>query len=166
MKFILIFVFIIFSTIANAYNLSNFGKENIKKNESCQLTAYWDSNGWSIGYGHHSKEVKKGQKISQSKANYYFNKDIEWVNISINRLINELPVKHNFSQSFIDGLGDLIYNCGEYGVKSSEFYKRLQKCRKNNRKDLEFSIVAVKNCRISSKGHIERRYNTYKMMLK
>lgn len=149
-----------------AYGISNVGKESIKKYETCQLTAYWDSDGYSIGYGHHSKEVKKGQKISQSKANYYFNKDIEQVNISINRLINELPVKHKFSQSFIDGLGDLIYNCGEYGVKSSEFYKRLMRCRKNNRKDLEFSIAAVKNCRISSKGHIERRYNTYKMMLK
>jgi len=161
--FTIILLFI--SVIANAYSLSAKGKTNIRNNESCRLTAYWDSNGWSIGYGHHGSDVKKGQKISQARANQLFNQDVAWVNESINRLIGELPVKHQFSQNFIDGLGDLIYNCGENGVRQSTFFQRLKNCRKNNKQDMAFTIAAVKSCRVSLPGHIERRKITYKLML-
>ena len=75
-------------------------------------------------------------------------------------------------QDFIDGLGSLIYNCGERGVTLTKFYDRLQKCRydKNgagniNTNDLRYAIAAVKTDRISAKGHIERRYNEHLMML-
>lgn len=148
-----------------AYSISSKGKNSIKKYETCQLTAYWDSNGYSIGYGHHGKDVYKGMKISKLRANNLFEQDIIKVNKSINRLINNLPVKHRFSQNFIDGLGDLIFNCGESGIKNSEFYNRLIKCRKNNKQDLQFAIAAVKKLRISFSGHKIRRYNTHKIML-
>lgn len=147
------------------YQISNYGKEYIKSYEKCVLTAYWDSNGYSIGYGHHGSDVKKNMVITKSKANAFFNEDIKWVNSAINRLIDNLPVKHNFSQGFIDGLGDLIYNCGEQGVIDSEFYNRLKRCRKNNQNDLNFTIAAVKTMKIKFKGNIRRRYTTHKMML-
>lgn len=161
-------LFILFSIIAihcSAYSISNAGKESIKRYETCKLTAYWDSNGYSIGYGHHGSDVYKGMKISKSTANKLFNKDIESVNAGINRLLSALPVKHNFSQNFIDGLGDLIYNCGENGVKQSEFYHRLMRCRKNNQNDFNYTIAAVKTLRVSCPGHKTRRYNTHKLML-
>lgn len=150
-------------------SLSKIGKEHIKDHEKCVLTAYWDSNGYSIGYGHHSSDVKKDMKISKSQANDYFNKDIKTVEESAKRIIKSLPYNYTFSQGFFDGLCDLIYNCGEGGVRSSVFYKRLQNCRVNkgimNESDYNFTIAAVKTCRISCEGHKTRRYKTYKMML-
>ena len=42
-----------------AYTISGKGKRFIKNKETCVLTAYWDSNGYSIGWGHHGSDVKK-----------------------------------------------------------------------------------------------------------
>ena len=38
---------------------------------------WWNTkgNGYSIGWGHHSKDVYKGMKISQIQANKYFDED-------------------------------------------------------------------------------------------
>ena len=54
------------TNICANYKMSKSGRESIKKYENCSLVAYWDSNGYSIGYGHHSKNVKRGMKISKS----------------------------------------------------------------------------------------------------
>lgn len=167
-KCIITIIISLFVSCANcqAYKMSNAGKEHIKRHESCQLVAYWDSNGYSIGYGHHTKDVKKGMKISKAKAEHFFKKDIKDVEDSANRMIESLPYKYKFSQSFFDGLCDLIYNCGTSGVYNSEFYNRLKRCRPNKhmQKDLEYTLASIKNMRITCKGHIERRKNTYNMM--
>ena len=168
-KIVLTFVFCLISTFSFAYTISHSGKQFIKNQEKCVLTAYWDSDGYSIGWGHHGKDVKKGMKISRIQANIYFNKDIKEVDKAANRIIKSLPYKYNFSQNFFDGLCSLVYNAGEGGVKKSDFYKRLKNCRVRNNKinnnDLNFSIAGVKTSRISCKGHISRRYNEYKLML-
>jgi len=152
-----------------AYNISTSGKQFIKDQETCVLTAYWDSNGYSIGWGHHGSDVKKNMKISKAQANKYFNKDIKEIEAAANRLINNLPYKYKFSQGFFDGLCSLVYNTGEGGVQKSEFYQRLKRCRvkngKMNQNDLNYSIAGVKTSRISCKGHISRRYDEHKLML-
>ena len=164
---ILIFSFIPFFSFS--YTISNKGKQFIKDQEKCALTAYWDSNAYSIGWGHHGSDVTKGMKISKSQADKYFDKDIKEIEVAANRIINSLPYKYKFSQNFFDGLCSLVYNAGESGTKKSEFYKRLIKCRvKNgqmNKQDLAYSISGVKISRISCKGHISRRYNEHKLML-
>ena len=169
MRKIIFFILMIISISSFGYTISNNGKNFIKKHETCKLTAYWDSNGYSIGWGHHTKEVYKGMKISQIQANNYFDKDIKEVEKAANRIINSLPYKYQFSQKFFDGLCSLVYNCGEGGVQRSEFYKRLKKCRVKNgnihKNDLEYSIAGVKISRISCKGHISRRYDEHKLML-
>ena len=151
------------------YSISNNGKEFIKNQETCILTAYWDSNGYSIGYGHHGSDVKKNMRISKAQANKYFNKDIKEVEAAANRIIKSLPYKYNFSQGFFDGLVSLVYNCGEGGVMKSDFYKRLKCCRVKkgqiNKNDLQFTVAAVKTCRISTPGHKSRRYDEHKLML-
>jgi len=166
----LIFTLLFLSTI-NIFGrtISNSGKQFIKDQEKCVLTAYWDGNGYSIGWGHHGSDVKKNMKITKAQANKYFNKDIKSIETAANRLIDNLPYKYIFSQKFFDGLCSLVYNCGEGGVQRSEFYKRLKKCRvkngKINKNDLNFSIAGVKTSRISCKGHVLRRYDEHKLML-
>ena len=151
------------------YSISNNGKQFIKDQETCVLTAYWDSNGYSIGWGHHGKDVKKNMRISKAQAHKYFNKDIKLIEAAANRIIKSLPYKYKFSQNFFDGLCSLVYNAGEGGVMKSEFYKRLKNCRVKrgqiNSNDLNFSIAGVKTSRISCKGHISRRYDEHKLML-
>lgn len=151
------------------YSISNNGKKFIKEQETCVLTAYWDSNGYSIGWGHHGSDVTRGMRISKAKANQFFNEDIKEIEKAANRLIKALPYSHNFSQNFFDGLCSLVYNCGEGGVQKSEFYQRLKRCRVKNRKinqnDLNYSIAGVKTSRISAPGHKSRRYDEHKLML-
>jgi len=169
MKDILTIVFCLLVSNLHAYTISNNGKQFIKEQEKCMLTAYWDSNGYSIGWGHHGSDVKKNMKISKSEAERLFNKDIKMIEAAANRLINKLPYKYRFSQGFFDGLCSLIYNAGEGGVQRSEFYNRLKRCRvkngKMNQNDFNFSIAGVKTSRISCKGHISRRYDEHKLML-
>lgn len=147
--------------------MSNAGKELIKQHEKCSLVAYWDSDGYSIGYGHHKKNVYKGMKITQAQANRYFNEDIKEVEDMANFLLKNYKCK--FSQGFFDGLCDLIYNCGIGNVKKSDFYKRLGRCRikngKINENDFNFTVAAVKTMCITAKGHIARRHTTHKLML-
>lgn len=156
------------------YKLSKTGKDFIKSKETCVLTAYNDPDPKrrSVGWGHQIQPGENLEHISQKKADELFEKDIEWVNDAINRLIKQHDRRFIYSQGFIDGLGSLIYNCGERGVTLTEFWNRWSRCRydKNtpgfiNQNDLNFTIAAVKTSRISAKGHIERRYDEHKLML-
>jgi GH24 family phage-related lysozyme (muramidase) len=158
----------------NKYKLSKVGKDFIKSKETCVLTAYNDPDPQrrSVGWGHQIQPGENLEHISQKKADELFEKDIEWVNDAINRLIKQHDRRFIYSQGFIDGLGSLIYNCGERGVTLTEFWNRWSRCRydKNtpgfiNQNDLNFTIAAVKTSRISAKGHIERRYDEHKLML-
>lgn len=169
MRNIILSIFTILTLNTFAYSISNNGKQFIKNQEKCVLTSYWDSNGYSIGWGHHGKDVKKNMRISKAQANKYFNEDIKNIEAAANRIIKSLPYKYKFSQNFFDGLCSLVYNTGEGGVMKSEFYKRLKSCRvkngKINKNDLNFTIAGVKTSRISCKGHISRRYDEHKLML-
>ena len=156
------------------YQLSKAGKDFIKSKEICVLKAYNDPDPKrrSVGWGHQIQPGEKLETITQKKADELFEKDIEWVNDAINRLISKNDNRFVYSQGFIDGLGSLIYNCGERGVTLTEFWNRWQKCRydKNspgfiNQNDLHYTIAAVKNSRISAPGHIQRRYDEHVMML-
>lgn len=167
-KIFFIFISILFSVNAFSYSMSFKGMSFTKKYEKCKLTRYWDGNGYTIGWGHHLLKGENFKNISQSKADELFRKDIVKTNKSINRLLKKFEGKVKFSQGFINGIGDLIYNCGEGGVANSVFYKRLLRCRisngKFNKNDIEFALAAVKKCKVSAPGHIDRRLQTYKMM--
>ena len=158
----------------NKYRLSKVGKDFIKSKENCLLDAYNDpdSKRRSVGWGHQIQPGESLEHITQKKADELFENDIEWVNDAINRLLSQTNKRFIYTQGFIDGLGDLIYNCGERGVTLTVFWDRLQKCRydKNepgfiNKNDLNFTIAGVKTSRISAKGHVPRRYDAHKMML-
>ena len=158
----------------STYSLSKEGKDFIKAHETCVLKAYNDPDPKrrSVGWGHQIQPGENLEHITQAKADELFENDIEWVNDAINRLIAQNDNRFIYSQGFIDGLGSLIYNCGERGVTLTKFYERWQKCRydKNsenyiNMNDFKFAIAAVKTSRISAPGHVKRRYNEHKLML-
>lgn len=156
------------------YALSKKGKDFIKSHETCVLNAYNDPDPQrrSVGWGHQIRPGENLEHITKDKADKLFEKDIEWVNDAINRLINQNDKRFIYTQGFIDGLGSLIYNCGERGVTLTEFYNRWQKCRYDksqdsfiNHNDWLYTIAAVKTSRISAPGHKIRRFNEHKLML-
>ena len=156
------------------YSISEIGKEHIKEYESLRLEPYWIGKNPrpSIGYGHQILDNENFTKITKAEAEAIFEKDIEKTNASINRLLKNINKKFKFSQGFIDGLGSLIYNCGEYGVSQTEFYQRLNNCRYDdsvesniNQSDYNYTIAAVKNTKVTYAGHKPRRQAEYQMMI-
>lgn len=167
-KFLLMILCLFIASVSYGYSISSNGKQFIKKYEKCVLHRYYDGGGYSIGWGHHFLKGENYKTISMWKANQLFSKDVTKTNASINRLLKPFEGKVKFKQGFIDGLGDLIYNCGEGGVKRSTFYSRLLRSRikngKMNTNDFNYSLAAVKNLRVTQKGHIKRRQECYNMM--
>lgn len=152
--------------------ISSAGIELIKQYEQCKLKAYRIKGEKynTIGWGHVIRPGDKTpNKISQAHADKLLEQDLQWVNEAACRLISKLNKDVVMSQGFFDGLCSMIYNCGERGVETSLFYKRLQNSRfhgnKINSDDLRYSIAAVKQSRISQPGHVPRRYDEHKMML-
>lgn len=86
-------------------NLSEKGKDLIKKYEGCRLTAYkCPSDVWTIGWGH-TAGVYEGQKITQTEADGLFDEDM---------VKYEKPVKkYNLNQNQYDALVSFCYNCGQ-----------------------------------------------------
>jgi GH24 family phage-related lysozyme (muramidase) len=157
-------ILVFFTLNGYAQQVSVKGHEFIKEHEGLILTV--DARN-QIGYGHLNKKGESYKRITKAKAEQLFVQDITEVNNAISRLLKELP-KVKYTQGFIDGLGSLIYNCGEYGVASSEFYRRLSNCRVSNGtfniQDFEFTLAAVKSLRCPTKGHKLRRNREYKLM--
>jgi GH24 family phage-related lysozyme (muramidase) len=155
------------------YSISDSGKQFIKDHEKLRLNAYDDPSPTkqSIGWGHQIKKGENYKEITEQKANEIFEDDIELVNASINRLLKKTNPDFKYTQNFIDGLGSLIFNCGEYGVSTTDFYKRLLKCRVDNSEDninesdLHFTLAAVKTSKVFCEGHKKRRMNEYNLMI-
>lgn len=96
---------------------SRKGLQFIKEFEGLQLGSYKCPAGvWTIGYGH-TKGVKQGQVIDQSKADDYLVEDIA----PAERDLNKLGV--NFRQEQFDALVSWIFNLGAGNFNSSTMKK-------------------------------------------
>ena len=155
------------------YRISEKGKQFIKSHEDLRLTAYNDPSPekQSIGWGHQIQPGENLTTITSDYADKLFDKDIQKVEAAANRLLSKTNKQFKYTQGFIDGLCSLVYNCGEYGVTQTTFYKRLLQCRIDNSEDnineadFNYTLSAVKISRISCEGHKIRRANEYKIMI-
>lgn len=84
----------------------------IKGQEGYALVPYWDSKGWSVGYGHFLGGVKtlKPSNISKSQVDLYFLNDIANVEAAINKFC--LSNKITLTQNQFDALVDFGFNAG------------------------------------------------------
>lgn len=100
--------------------ISQDGINLIKFYEGCRLKAYLDSvNVPTIGYGH-TKGVKLGMVITETKAEELLRQDLEYFE---NRVLD--LVKVNLLQNQFDALVSLTYNIGEGNLKKSTLLKKL-----------------------------------------
>ena len=154
------------------YKISKRGYEFIKSHEKCKLAAYHipGEKHNTIGWGHYLQKPseKNIKKISQKRADELFVQDIAWVDKAVTNMLNEVNASYKWPQGIVDGLGSLVYNCGERGVRTTEFYRRLQNCRFHNGEinasDIAYTLVVVKKTRCTKPGHYKRRLGEYKMM--
>lgn len=155
------------------YKMSVRGHEFIKSFEKCELTAYHikGEKHNTIGWGHYLQKPseKNVKKISQARADELFREDIAWVDRAVTSMLNDVNPEYIWPQGIVDGLGSLVFNCGERGVRTTEFYRRLQNCRfengQINKSDIDYTLASVKTTRCTKRGHYKRRAAEYKMML-
>lgn len=99
---------------------STNGIELIKRFESCSLSAYQcPAKIWTIGVGH-TKNVKQGDKISQSQADQFLHDDLSSSENAVNAYCT-----HALTQNQFDALVSFVFNVGAGNFKSSTLLKRL-----------------------------------------
>ena len=92
----------------------------IKKFEGVRLTAYQDSVGvWTIGFGH-TKDVKKGDRITQYQAEQFLREDLKKFEAVADKC------KRITTQGRYDAILDFIYNCGPANFESSTLKKYIE----------------------------------------
>ena len=89
-------------------HISERGLELIKSFEGCSLTAFWDVNGYAIGFGHHGN-VEAGDTITQEQADELLKDDLAG-NYELS--VNKYDGDYNFNQNEFDALVSFCYNCG------------------------------------------------------
>jgi len=99
---------------------SNSAIELIKKFEGCRLTSYADSVGvMTIGYGH-IDGVKKGQRISQQKADQFLAQDVEIAANEVSRLVTA-----EINQNQFDALVSFTFNLGAKNLAESTLLRNV-----------------------------------------
>ncbi len=92
-------------------NTSNQGISLIKQLEGFSSTAYWDVDGYSIGYGHHG--ARAGQTISQAEAERLLQTDLSAFEHAVR------SVNPRLSQNQFDAAVSLCYNIGATRFRKS-----------------------------------------------
>lgn len=99
----------------------------IKDHEGLRLKAYKDAVGvWTIGYGHTSDdyfEVKKGQVITDAKANDLLRHDVEEAEAGIDQMLTKPLPNGNMYGAVVS----LVFNIGLGNFKKSTLLKKLNK---------------------------------------
>ena len=93
--------------IGEKMQISEEGKNLIKKFEGCELEAYKCAAGvWTIGYGH-IKTAVEGMKIDQATANELFDEEMGEYETYVNTAVT-VPL----SQNQFDALVSWVFNLG------------------------------------------------------
>ena len=96
----------------------------LKKFEQLRLTAYQDAKGvWTIGYGH-TGGVRKGDRISEVRAEELLRADMQTAEKYV-KTLSRVDTQGKF-----DALVDFAYNCGVGALKASTLLQYIQSGRK------------------------------------
>jgi GH24 family phage-related lysozyme (muramidase) len=97
--------------------LSQSGLDAIKRSEGFSATPYWDSKGYSIGYGHlltpEEYAKYKDRSITKEEAEQLLLKDTEKTQNAVNQ-----SIKVPLTQDMFDALVSFGYNLGPGAIKN------------------------------------------------
>lgn len=91
--------------------INQAGLDLIKSFEKCKLTAYKavsTEKYYTIGWGHYGADVKKGQKITQAKADSLLVADLA----KFEARVDKYQLKYNFTSNQYSALVSFAYNVG------------------------------------------------------
>lgn len=100
--------------------ISPEGRAFIESQEGLSLTAYFDVDGYSIGYGHHGAGVVAGMTITQAQADAFLAADLVWVQTAVCHLVTVALTDNQYA-----ALCDFTYNEGAGALQSSTTLIRL-----------------------------------------
>ncbi len=103
------------------------GIKLIQHFESCRLESYQDSKGiWTIGWGNTQYEnglsVKKGEVITQQRADELFKTIVSRFDSGVTKRI-----RSTVTQNMFDALVSFTYNCGFRNLDESTLLKKVNK---------------------------------------
>lgn len=108
------------------FNINDTTIKGICTFEGCKLQAYkCPSDIWTIGYGH-TKDVKKGQRITKEQAIKYLEEDIKPIVFQLNKL-GVCKTQGQFT-----ALVDFIFNIGYGAFLKSTLYKYIKSKKSND----------------------------------
>ena len=96
----------------------------IRRSEGFSTDAYWDRDGWAIGYGHHGIGICAGMIWSEAEAEDALECDVATISKRIRELVN-VPL----TQGKFDALVDFCYNLGTRALAGSTLLADLEQCR-------------------------------------
>ena len=103
--------------------ISHLAFEKIKSFEGCRLRAYQDAAGvWTIGYGH-TRDVRRGDQITQFTAEEYLRMDIAECVAQIETLGLELSLPQ------LDALVSFVFNLGIGRLRRSTLLRYIREGR-------------------------------------
>ena len=105
------------------------------QSEGFSATPYWDVDGYSIGYGHHSPEVVQGMQWTIAQAKLQLAVDLEASETDINS-----AVKVALTQGQFDCLCDFRFNVGSGNFSSSTLLKILNNGDYNGARDQLYRV--------------------------
>ena len=103
--------------------ISHLAFEKIESFEGCRLRAYQDAAGvWTIGYGH-TRDVRRGDQITQFTAEEYLRMDIAECVAQIDTLGLELTLPQ------LDALVSFVFNLGIGRLRRSTLLRYIREGR-------------------------------------
>jgi lysozyme len=103
-------------------HISQYGIEIIKEHEGLRLNAYRDPVGiWTIGYGH-TRNVREGDRITESAAESFLMQDIARAEHCIRAFVR-VPL----TQGQFDALVSFIFNVGCGAFQTSTMLRHLNR---------------------------------------
>lgn len=156
--------------------LSDSGRAAIVRREGLRLTTYTCEAGkLTIGIGHTGKDVRRGQKITESQAYELLAQDIAPIEDFLNaQVMNLTQSQHDALVSFILNIGlprfkqstMLIYlRAGAPAEKIAGEFSRWVWVSKIKREKLKTGVIQETTVKVQSKGLLARRESERRQFL-
>ena len=135
----------------------------IRGEEGFKANAYWDTNGYAIGYGNHYWEdgssVKQSDTISSSRAD-------SLQKFYARQFANNIApyIKVDIDDYQMAALISLAYNCGE-GVRNSELFKLINANAPVDQIEAQYKKTCITAGGVYNPGLFDRRVRELKIFM-
>lgn len=96
------------------------GFQRIRNEEGFREEAYWDNNGWAVGYGQHGPDIKQGTTVTRDEAEQLLRNHVAGVEATVRN-----SVQVSLNQNQWNALVSLAYNIGNGAFQQSTVVKKL-----------------------------------------